>query len=68
VFGEILRTERELHNVVDRYALAVTKDYLFNRVDLTLNIHASNGPVNSGKSMLLRELRVIQVCLSYTLN
>ena len=25
VFGEILCTERELHNVVDRYAVAVTK-------------------------------------------
>ena len=26
VFGERLFTERELHNVVDRYAVAVTKD------------------------------------------
>ena len=26
VFGEILCTERELHNVVDQYAVAVTKD------------------------------------------
>jgi len=26
VFGEILCTERELHNVMDRYAVAVTKD------------------------------------------
>jgi len=26
VFGEILCTERKLHNVVDRYVMAVTKD------------------------------------------